>query len=826
MSSEDSNVVTGLVSSSSFDEFNAQLQGAALKAIKNSVSLPSDLAFHRSIDSELAKELDAFSSRVLSVTNDLLALVSTVDASQAGRGKGKQKLQSQDDVVDRFESLIVESMDQLLERADMSLDEYLGKTKAPAIAINPPKPAASKNPHASRGRLDPVIQHASHIPKPQAKFKTKADNSASPWYPRLDHKYNAQVPLGYIYQQDHDINDEPKIETLHPYRYEIKHITYPSRMFQPAPPTPPRSFEETPFTWVDTPALFNLMLEKLRLAKDIAVDLEHHSYRSFSGFLCLMQISTREEDYIVDCLVLRDELVELNEIFTNPEIVKVFHGAESDIVWLQQNFNLFIVNLFDTFHASKILEFPRHGLANLLEMYCDFTPDKRYQLADWRIRPLPEEMLLYARSDTHFLLYIYDNLRNALLDLAQSRSRSRSQSPTIAGSSTSADPAHVYLREALSRSEETALRTYEKEMYDLEGGAGPGGWDTLARKWNKSSLARTAMDNINRDVYRCVHGWRDQIAREEDESTRYVLPNHFLFQLAETPPADMAALMSIFQSVPPVLRRRARELLDAIKATVQQRAGTKSSEPMHAVVETNEKTSSQMDVVADSVVPSAPKEAATSQLWSHVSRKGLAVASSSSLFGVVLPSRTAASKQVSYAAPKSSLFGGISPSTTTRDSTQFRQLVSRIHSTLVIAPSVPKIGAEAAEAPSPDDTTMEDASSGHVEMPFVPATQRKKAEVIDDSIVVVGQARAAKRKRTKSRVQDEKTPTEDAEAEEVFDYSAVPNILDDAPPPEAAQRKKKKQKQNKGGIFEYGNFPAPPKAHSELRNGNQSHTFK
>lgn len=37
--------------------------------------------------------------------------------------------------------------------------------------------------------------------------------------------------------------------------------------------------------------------------------------------------------------------------------------------------------------------------------------DKRFQLADWRVRPLTQEMLHYARSDTHFLLYCYDKLR-------------------------------------------------------------------------------------------------------------------------------------------------------------------------------------------------------------------------------------------------------------------------------------------------------------------------------------------------------------------------------------------------------------------------------
>jgi len=34
---------------------------------------------------------------------------------------------------------------------------------------------------------------------------------------------------------------------------------------------------------------------------------------------------------------------------------QVFHGAESDIVWLQENFGIYVVGLFDTYHASKIL---------------------------------------------------------------------------------------------------------------------------------------------------------------------------------------------------------------------------------------------------------------------------------------------------------------------------------------------------------------------------------------------------------------------------------------------------------------------------------------
>lgn len=139
-------------------------------------------------------------------------------------------------------------------------------------------------------------------------------------------------------------------------------------------------------------------------------------------------------------------------------------------------------------------------------MYCDFTADKRYQLADWRIRPLPTEMLDYARCDTHFLLYIYDNLRNALI---APRTPPPQQKPFEAASP---------LLEVIRRSSEKALKVYVREVYDAEGGTGPGGWEVLCRKWNKN----TGFGNdVHSEVFKAIHAWRDRVARKEDESTRY-----------------------------------------------------------------------------------------------------------------------------------------------------------------------------------------------------------------------------------------------------------------------------------------------------------------
>ena len=173
-------------------------------------------------------------------------------------------------------------------------------------------------------------------------------------------------------------------------------------------------------------------------------------------------------------------------------------------------------------------------------------------------------MLKYACADTHFLLHVYDNLRNALLD----RAVSRSASPTSRAGSPMAPDAFV--REVLSRSAETVLRVYTPEPSDEEGGTGVGGWDTLARKWNKPALGIDGVLGVQREVFRAVYIWRDRVAREEDESTgyacprsricdridmrdRYILSNRFVFMLVEQPPADMAALLHTFPSTPPVI---------------------------------------------------------------------------------------------------------------------------------------------------------------------------------------------------------------------------------------------------------------------------------
>lgn len=125
----------------------------------------------------------------------------------------------------------------------------------------------------------------------------------------------------------------------------------------------------------------------------------------------------------------------------------------------------------------------------MLQQFAHVTADKKYQLADWRVRPLPEEMFRYAREDTHYLLYIFDRLRNELI------TRSNSDGNLFWA--------------AIKRSEEVAGKTYEKERFDPEGAV------ALFRKYNRSFVP----DQV--EVLKVLYAWRDITARSEDESVRY-----------------------------------------------------------------------------------------------------------------------------------------------------------------------------------------------------------------------------------------------------------------------------------------------------------------
>jgi ribonuclease D len=59
---------------------------------------------------------------------------------------------------------------------------------------------------------------------------------------------------------------------------------------------------------------------------------------------------------------------------------QVLHGSRSDVVWLQRDFGLYLVNVFDTGEAARVLNYPSYGLAHLLDTFCKVKAQKQFQV--------------------------------------------------------------------------------------------------------------------------------------------------------------------------------------------------------------------------------------------------------------------------------------------------------------------------------------------------------------------------------------------------------------------------------------------------------------
>ncbi len=104
----------------------------------------------------------------------------------------------------------------------------------------------------------------------------------------------------------------------------------------------------------------------------------------------------------------------MGPVFSNPAIIKIFHGADYDIRSLYRDFGFIIDNLFDTELACRFLGYSHSSLEAVLKKHFNATLDKKYQKKDWSIRPLPDEMIAYAADDVRYLVDLYHKLTAAL----------------------------------------------------------------------------------------------------------------------------------------------------------------------------------------------------------------------------------------------------------------------------------------------------------------------------------------------------------------------------------------------------------------------------
>ncbi|QLG74407.1 hypothetical protein HG535_0G02900 [Zygotorulaspora mrakii] len=557
-----------------------------------------DVDFCRSLDVDVAASIDSNATEVMEMINGVLT---SIDPHSDQLESGKDKLE---DSWKDFSNL----MDALFEKSDRSLDILTKRHTYTQEAKSLQYLDESQDKESS-----PLVR----ISKPQLQFERPVDNSEShPFIPLLVEKPHSMKPLSECLRLIPEEDDMPE-HYSQPYSYEIDHQEYDASVLVKSDPIPSQPWNGTEAIWVDNMESLHDLLLELKKYKEIAVDLEHHDYRSYYGIVCLMQISTRDKDYLIDTISLREKLKILNEVFADPQIVKIFHGAFMDVIWLQRDLGLYVVSLFDTYHASRAVGLPRFSLAYLLEKYSNFKTSKKYQLADWRVRPLPKAMAAYARSDTHFLLNIYDQLRNQLI-----------QENKLAG--------------VLFESRKVAKRRFEYAAYRpkiplasvYSSAEKANAWQTLMYQYNIPPEKEMLLKKL--------YEWRDMISRRDDESSRFVMPNQLLVALVSYAPVDSIGVVSASNMMSDHVRSNSKEIANLIRKT-EELPGSNSIHQSPKFKQSR----SNIDIVKVLTITQVQQKVSQFKTLSesHASKNSIDTAGSSSLLlGDILSKNYAASE--------------------------------------------------------------------------------------------------------------------------------------------------------------------------------------
>jgi ribonuclease D len=341
---------------------------------------------------------------------------------------------------------------------------------------------------------------------------------------------------------------------------------------------------------IQTAEEFDRLIRDLNHQTRIAVDTESNSLHAYRERVCLIQFSTPATDYILDPFAF-DGLEPLAPVFSNPHIEKIFHASEYDILCLRRDYGFEFCNLFDTMQAGRILGRKQAGLDRLLEDKFGVKMNKRFQKADWAVRPLSRDLLLYARLDTHYLIPLRDLLKadleaKGLWPLAEedfrmacrpNGAKPRSESPHWMRFSARRDLSPrdltilnelVKFREQMAaRLDRPPFKVLDDERLLAIAVARPSNLDELretgltARQiqyWGESILSAVKNGVANPTVKRIppqrpdeaylkrldkLKKWRKKAAEEMGVESDVVLPRSLLLALAERGPEEFANIM-------------------------------------------------------------------------------------------------------------------------------------------------------------------------------------------------------------------------------------------------------------------------------------------
>jgi ribonuclease D len=283
--------------------------------------------------------------------------------------------------------------------------------------------------------------------------------------------------------------------------------------------------ELPPAIYIATHEALRELVQQLQHESLLALDTESNSMYAYHTKTCLIQLSTRQQDYIIDPFTIED-MQPLGTLLADERIEKVLHGAEYDLICMNRDFGFTVRNLFDTTYAARLCQVNRFGLADLLSKFFKIEMDKKHQTDNWGIRPLKADSLAYAQMDTHYL----PELRDILLEKLQELNRVEEAQEVFAD----------------------VLRIEVKENgFDPEG------------FWKIG--APNALSKREMAILRELYLLRDAMARDVNVPPFKIFTNEVMMSIARQQPQNFTDLYDMKGLSPRYVRQWGDDLLDAIE---------------------------------------------------------------------------------------------------------------------------------------------------------------------------------------------------------------------------------------------------------------------
>ena len=156
----------------------------------------------------------------------------------------------------------------------------------------------------------------------------------------------------------------------------------------------------------------NDLPDDLKLGNVIAVDGEFMGLDVRRDPLCLIQISTGNEDaHIIQLDRSNYKAPNLSDVLANDKVTKIFHYGRADIAHIKYYLKIKTNNILDTKIASKLARSysDNHSLKTLIKEFINIDISKQFQSSDFG-GELSDAQLKYCANDVIYLHRIHDEL--------------------------------------------------------------------------------------------------------------------------------------------------------------------------------------------------------------------------------------------------------------------------------------------------------------------------------------------------------------------------------------------------------------------------------